>query len=134
MKYVIREAQMRKMLRVKRVGVVVGILLLVAFALIGVLSMTRGTPVGAVVTFSKDGQMPAVADSLFSRTVELYTGLKLTPGNRVELVNNGDVYTRLWADLRSAKQTITVQMYYSQPGAVADTMAVILKERAKAHV
>ena len=134
MKYVMEGAQMRKMLRVKRVGVVFGILILVVLSLIGILSMTRGTPVQSVVSIGKGGEPPAVTDSLFSRTIELYTGLEITPGNRVEMVNNGEVYTRLWVDLRAAKQTITVQMYYSQPGAVADTLAVILKERAKAGI
>ena len=125
---------MRKLLRVKRVGVVIAVLLLLSLALTGVLSITRGTPVRSVVTIGKGGPPPGVRDSLFSRTIELYTGLEITPGNHVELVNNGDVYKRLWADLRAAKQTITVQMYYSQPGAVADTFAKILKERARAHV
>ncbi|MDQ6634460.1 MAG: phospholipase D-like domain-containing protein, partial [Gemmatimonadota bacterium] len=40
----------------------------------------------------------------------------------------------LWKDLRAAQHTITVQMYYSRPGAVADSMATILKERARAGV
>ena len=134
MKYVWWIAQMRKMLRVKRVGVVLGILLLASFALIGVLSITRGTPVHSVVTIGKGGMPPAVTDSIFSRTIELYTGLELVPGNNIEIVNNGAIYTRLWQDLRAAKHTITVQMYYSQPGAVADTFAKILKERAHAGV
>jgi cardiolipin synthase len=125
---------MRKLLRVRRVGVVAGVLLLTVLALVGILTLTRGTPVRSVVSVGKNAALPAVTDSLFARTIELYTGLELTPGNRVELVNNGDVYTRLWADLRAAKQTITVQMYYSQPGAVADTLAAILKERARAGV
>jgi cardiolipin synthase len=125
---------MRKMLRVKRVGVVVVILALGAFALIGILSLTRGTPVKAVVVISENGSLPRIGDSLFSRSMELYTGLHLTNGNAVEQANNGEVYTRLWKDLRAAQKTITVQMYYSQPGMVADTMAAILKERAKAGV
>jgi cardiolipin synthase len=124
---------MRKLLRVKRVGIVLGILAVGALALVGILTITRGTPVKAVVVISQSG-MPKVGDSLFSRSMELYTGLHLTNGNAVEQVNNGDVYTRLWKDLRAARHTITVQMYYSQPGAVADTMAVILKERARAGV
>ena len=58
-----------------------------------------------------------------------------SPGNNVEQLLNGDgVYPRLWADLRSAKHTITVQMYYSMPGNVADTLAAILTERARAKV
>jgi cardiolipin synthase len=125
---------MRKMLRVKRVGVVLGILVTGSLALVGVLSITRGTPVKAVVAIGKKAGPPAVTDSLFSRMTELYTGLHMTSGNAAEQVNNGDVYPRVWKDLRAAKQTITVQMYYSQPGAVADTMAAVLKERAKAGV
>ena len=125
---------MRKLLRVKRVGVVVGILLLGAMALIGVLSVTRGTPVKTVVAISDGGGAPQVGDSLFARSMELYTGLHMSGGNKVEQVNNGEVYTRLWKDLRAAQHTITVQMYYSQPGAVADTLAAVLKERAKAGV
>jgi cardiolipin synthase len=123
---------MRKILRLKRVSVVLAVLLVAALALIGVLSMTRGTPVKAVVAIGEGP--PAITDSLFSRAMELYTGLELTTGNAVQQVNNGDVYTKLWRDLRSARHTITVQMYYSQPGAVADTMAAILKERARAKV
>ena len=125
---------MRKMLRAKRLGVVLGLLLLGSLALVGVLSITRGTPVKAVVAIGKKEGPPAITDSLFSRMMQLYTGLNMTPGNAAELVDNGEVYTRLWKDLRAAKHTITVQMYYSQPGAVADTMAVVLKEMAKKGV
>jgi cardiolipin synthase len=127
-------AQMRKALRVKRVAIVLGLLLLCALALIGILTVTRGTPVRSVVAIGDTNGPPAITDSLFARSMELYTGLHLTTGNAVEQVNNGDIYTRLWRDLRAAKRTITVQNYYSQPGAVADTMAVVLKERAKAGV
>jgi cardiolipin synthase len=125
---------MRKMLRVKRVSVVLGILILGALALIGILSMTRGTPVKAVVAIGDKNGPPSITDSLFSRSMELYTGLHLSKGNAVEQANNGDVYTKLWKDLHAARHTITVQMYYSQPGVVADTMAAILKARARAGV
>ena len=125
---------MRKVLRLKRVSVVLGILVVGALALIGLLSMTRGTPVKAVVAIGDKEGPPSITDSLFSHAMELYTGLHLTRGNAVQQVNNGDVYTNLWRDLRAAQHTITVQMYYSQPGAVADTMAAILKERARAKV
>jgi cardiolipin synthase len=134
MKYVMGRPQMRKMLRVKRVGIVLGILAVSALALIGILSVTRGTPVKAVVAIGDKEGPPSVTDSLFSRSIELYTGLHMTKGNAVEQVNNGAVYPRLWKDLRAAQHTITVQMYYSRPGAVADSMAAILKERARAGV
>ncbi|HEV7994450.1 MAG TPA: phospholipase D-like domain-containing protein [Gemmatimonadaceae bacterium] len=112
-----------------------GILLVIALALIGVLSITRGTPVKAVVAIGENEGPPAITDSLFARSIELYTGLHLSRGNAAQQMLNGDgTYPQLWRDLRSAKHTITVQMYYSQPGAVADTLAMVLKERARAHV
>jgi cardiolipin synthase len=56
-------------------------------------------------------------------------------GNRVELALNGDgTYPRIWADLRAAKRLITVQMYYSAPGRVADSLGAILAERARSGV
>ena len=135
MKYVMPSVQMRKMLRVKRVGAVFGFLVLGSLALSGVLSFTRGTPVKTVVAIGDKDGPPLITDSLFTRSMQLYTGLQLTKGNAAEQALNGDgTYPRLWRDLRAAKHTITVQMYYSQPGAVADTMAVILKERAKAGI
>jgi cardiolipin synthase A/B len=122
------------MSRLKRVGLVILAVIVVALALIGALSITRGTPVGRVVTLS-DSAPPAVTDSLFERTFELFTGTHIYPGNAVWQSLNGDgTYPPLWADLRTAQHTITVQMYYSLPGKVADTLAAILKERARAHV
>jgi cardiolipin synthase len=120
------------MLRLKRVSVVVGAVFIGMLALIGILSVTRGTPVKAVVAIGDRNGPPAINDPLFARSMELYTGLQLTKGNAAQQVNNGDVYGRMWKDLREAKHTITVQMYYSQPGAVADTLAKILAERARA--
>jgi len=126
---------MRKILRVKRIGVVLAVLLVSALALIGILSVTRGTPVKAVVAIGDKDGPPGIGDSLFSQSMELYTGLHLTRGNAATQMLNGDgTYPQLWRDLRSAKHTITVQMYYSQPGAVADTLAVVLKEKAREHV
>jgi cardiolipin synthase len=107
---------------------------LLALALIWLLTVTRGTPVNTVVTLGAVGP-PPVTDSLFERTIELFTGTHIDPGNSVTQLLNGDgTYPSLWADLRSAKHTITVQMYYSLPGKVADTMAAILTERARSKV
>ena len=122
------------MLTLKRAGLIILIVAVLAMALIGVLTITRGTPVGSVVTLSDSGP-PAASDSLFERTMELFTGTHLFEGNAVQQANNGNgVYPALWADLRSARHTITVQMYYSLPGRVADTLASILRERARAKV
>ena len=120
--------------RLERLAVVFGALLVIYLAVVGLLSITRGTPVSAVIAEGDRNGPPPVTDSLFGRTLELFTGTHIDAGNRVQPVNNGTVYDSLWRDLRSAKQTITVQMYYSLPGAVADTLAAILRERARAKV
>jgi len=103
--------------------------------LIGILSVTRGTPVKTVIAEGDRGGPPDVNDPLFPRTIELFTGTYLDPGNNVQILLNGDgTYPFLWKDMASAKRTLTVELYYSQPGAVADTIAKYLKERARAHV
>jgi cardiolipin synthase A/B len=117
----------------KRLAAVLAIVIVLGFAMIGVLSLTRGSPVRHVLAVG-DGELPSVRDSVFFRTLELFAGVHIEPGNRVEVLVNGDTYTRLWQDIRSARQTLTVQMYFSKPGVVADTMALYLAERARAKV
>jgi len=104
-------------------------------AVVGLLFITRGTAVHRVRAVGADGTPASPADSTFPLTVALLTGTPIVPGNRVELALNGDgTYPRLWADLRAARQAITVQMYYAGPGRVADTLAAILGERARSGV
>ena len=111
------------------------LLLAVVLMLIGILSVTRGATVRTVIAAGDRGGPPQVGDPLFPRTIELFTGTHIEEGNRIEVLLNGEgTYPRLWKDIASAKHTITVQMYYSQPGAVADTMAKYLSERAHAGV
>jgi cardiolipin synthase A/B len=122
------------MRRLKRLGIVLLVVMFVVFALVGVLTLTRGTPVSLVVSEGDERGPPVVGDSLFERSVELYTGTHMQAGNIVQQVNNGTVYDSLLRDLRSAKRTITMQMYYSKPGAVADSVGSALRERAAAGV
>ena len=122
------------MLKVKRLGATLGIIALTMLALVGVLSITRGTPLRRVV-YDARAHPPAVGDSSFRDLIALFTGTHLETGNRVEPLMNGEgTYPRLWADLRSAQRSITVQMYFSKPGAVADSLSRILSERARAGV
>jgi cardiolipin synthase A/B len=122
---------------IKYITFVAALLLALILALIGVLSVTRDTPVKNVIAAGDADGPPSVSDSLFARSIELYTGTHLDPGNTVEILLNGDgTYPPLWKDLAQAKRTITVQMYYSQPGAVADSLAkyLALKAREKVRV
>src|SRR5688572_12920415 len=110
-------------------GILGGIL-----ALIGFLDVVRGTPVREVKPFD-DGPLPSANEPAFRKTMELLTGTDLLEGNSVEIFWNGDqTYPRLWADLRSAKRSITLQLYYNKPGRMADTLSEILIERARAGV
>jgi cardiolipin synthase len=113
----------------------VGVFAVGALALIGLLSATRGTPVEYVMARGDPRGPPAPGELLFTRTLELYTGVTLHAGNRVQVLENGDgTYPLLWRDLRSCRQTVTVQMYFAKPGAVADTMAAILGDCARRGV
>jgi cardiolipin synthase A/B len=115
-------------------GLIVAGVLLLGFSCVGLLYLTRGTPVSAVRTFGA-GAPPAVGDPLFRRTLELLSGMTLHQGNDIDvLVNGNETFGHLWNDLRSAKQSITVQFYYSLPGRVATQMKNILIERARSGV
>ena len=113
----------------KRLSVIGGVLVILAFALIGVLTVTRGTPVRRVLAVG-DNRLPGVRDSVFVRTLELFANMQIEPGNRVEVLADGATYARLWHDLGSAERTLTVQMYFSKPGVVADSLEKYLTERA----
>ena len=115
----------------RAVLLIVGLIL----AMIGWLTITRGNSVHTVLAPGADNAPPAVSDTLFAQTMALYTGTRLTRGNLVEpLMNGNETYPRLWRDIAAAQHTITVQMYYAQPGAVADTMCALLAARARAGV
>ena len=46
-------------------------------------------------------------------------------GHEIEVLTNGnETYPCLYDDLRDARQSITMQMYYCQPGKVADFVVV----------
>ena len=110
---------------------VLGVLL----AYIGLLSLVRGTAVRHVRGAGADGVAVAPDEPEFPLTVAMLTGTRLTPGNHVEIGLNGDgTFPRLWDDLRSARKSITLQMYYGQPGRVADELRAILLDRAAAGV
>jgi cardiolipin synthase len=111
------------------VGLLGGVL-----ALIGFLDVVRGTPVRDVKPFG-EGQLPAVDEPAFRETMELLSRTALVDGNSAEIFWNGDqTYPRLWDDLRSAKRSITLQLYYNKNGRMADTLSEILIERARAGV
>jgi cardiolipin synthase A/B len=107
----------------------------VVAAVVGILFITRGTAVHRVRGVAADGAPVAPGEPTFPLAVAVLTGAPIVPGNRVELALNGNgTFPRLWADLRAAQRSITIQNYFAEPGRVADTLAAILEERARAGV
>jgi cardiolipin synthase len=106
----------------------------VVLALIGFRFLTRGTPVRRVRAAQK-GELPASGDPHFRTAVELHSRIKLTEGHEIEVLISGDeTYPCLFDDLRAARESITLQMYYCHPGKLADEVHRILAERARAGV
>jgi cardiolipin synthase len=115
-------------------AILVGIPVLV-LALVGARYLTRGTPVHSIRSPGEKDGVPAISDERFRPTIELLSKMSMCPGNDVELLLNGDgTYPRLFADLRAATESITMQMYYCQPGRVADDVKAVLCDRARAGV
>jgi len=120
---------------IKYIAIAALVLFGLVLALIGILSVTHDTPVKSVIAEGDKDGPPSIEDPLFARSIELFTGTHIDPGNSVRLMLNGiGTYPQLWKDLASAQQTITVQMYYSQPGAVADSLSKYLIDRAQHKV
>jgi cardiolipin synthase len=115
-------------------GVAVGTLLLI-FAFIGILYSVRGTPIKRVRAIGDIAGPPAVSDPLFCRSVELFTGAIVRAGHHIEVLANGEeMFPKLWDDLRTATHSITLQMYYCNPGVMANMLRSVLAERAQAGV
>jgi cardiolipin synthase len=124
---------LRKVLHWVWIGLLAVLVLL--FALIGFLHTFRGTPVRAVSVVGEAKTRVTFTDPVFRQTVESMTQTALHAGNRVELLLNGnETFPRLFADLRAARRSITVQFYYAEPGALADSVRAILSERARSGV
>ena len=117
--------------------IILGVLaavLLVFLALIGAANLFRGPPVGRVIEVDGKPSPFTTRSAGFPAAVEISVKTNLEPGAAIEVMHDGDVFERLWQDLRDARQSITIVMYYAGPGPLADTVASILKERARSGV
>jgi cardiolipin synthase len=117
--------------------VLVAVLLLpvLVLALIGFGFLTRGTQVRRVRALRGARELPGTGHPDFRTAVELHGRIKLAEGHGVELLTCGDdTFPCLFDDLRAARESITLQMYYCHPGKLADEFERILVERAAAGV
>lgn len=75
------------------------------------------------------------SDPAFEPTLALYTRAVIEPGTSATVLLNGDeTFPALWRDLRAARMSIEIEQYFARQGAVADTLAAILIEQARAGV
>lgn len=111
----------------------IGILFVLLMAFIGIQFLTRGVHVRRLQAPNENTAAPGEAE--FPALVSLLTTAEVREGHQVKVMTCGDeTYPPLWKDLRSAKRSITAQLYYCQPGRMADEFAAILIERAQAGV
>ncbi|MGI9079190.1 MAG: cardiolipin synthase [Gemmatimonadaceae bacterium] len=119
----------------KTIGLVVLGVLALGFGFIGLLYMTRGSPINSVRAVGDKTGMPPISDPQFVRVAALLASTNLQQGNHLEILTNGsETYPRLWEDLKGAKHSITLQMYYCNSGKMATMLKDILIERSKAGV
>ena len=77
----------------------------------------------------------SVGEPTFVRTLEAHTEAPLVPGNRAQILLNGDeIFPAMLAAIREAKTTITFANFIYEQGEIAREMAEALAERCRAGV
>ena len=82
-------------------------------------------------------ELPALqmGEPAFRSTLVAYTGTAVVPGNRVELLLNGDqIFPAKIAAIRAARKSITYAQYVFEEGAPAADTAQALAERCRAGI
>lgn len=76
-----------------------------------------------------------IADPSFGPTIEAYTATRVTGGNTVDLLLNGDqIFPAILDAIRSAHKTITYAQYFYDQGAMPQQIAEALADRCRAGV
>ena len=71
----------------------------------------------------------------FERAVEAYTASPIVPGNRIELLFNGDeIFPALVAAIRSAHVTVNYAQYFFEDGPPAEDVVDALADRCRAGI
>jgi len=81
------------------------------------------------------GHRYSIADPQFQRTMGVMLGPMIVPGNRFEVLLNGDeIFPSMLAAIRSARSSISFETYIYWSGDVGRDFAAALAERARAGV
>ena len=77
----------------------------------------------------------AMRDPAFGPTIEAYTTTRVSGGNTVDLLLNGDeIFPAILDAIRSAQSTITYAQYFYEQGEMPEQIAAALAERCRAGV
>ncbi|HSG50106.1 MAG TPA: phospholipase D-like domain-containing protein [Longimicrobiales bacterium] len=91
----------------------------------------RGTPVRDLVVWDS---LPDMASPDFRRMAAAGSEITMTPGNRVELLVDAEIFPRILEDVAAARRSVTVFIYFCASGDLGDRVADALSERARAGV
>jgi cardiolipin synthase len=81
------------------------------------------------------GHLYAIHDPQFQRTMSVLLGPVIVPGNRFEVLVNGDeIFPSMLKAIRSAQRTISFETYIYWSGQIGKDFADALAERARAGV
>ena len=120
--------------RTRLLGVLASLAML-ALALLGLRHLFRAATLRLPTPAGSSAAPPAISSPQFEQVIASLTGTTFSPGNTVEILSNGDeTFPRLLDDLRRARRSIAIQMYYQKGGAVADSVARVLLDRRRAGV
>lgn len=112
--------------------IILGILVLFS-GLITIEYFFQGTSIREARLLGRSDEQCRIGSPLFLDAFSLLTNTAIFDSNRVELLLNGEqTYPRMWADLRGAERWICFQCFWMRPGTLANELAEILAERARA--
>jgi cardiolipin synthase len=119
----------RRNRRVRPVATALAAFALVAFGVLlhRISDIGRGAPVRSVVA---ESPVPPPSDPAFGDLVATESDAPLVDGNRVEILVDETVFPRMFTDITDARRTVTVFLYFCEPGALGDAFAAALGSAA----
>jgi cardiolipin synthase len=79
-------------------------------------------------------ETPAVASPAFPAVVAAFTDATLASGHAMEVLVDEQLFDRLLAAIAGARRSITLYLYFCEPGRLGDRLAEALAERARSGV
>jgi cardiolipin synthase A/B len=93
-----------------------------------------GRPVRHVAARGAELAPPPVSSPRFAPVASALTGAAVEPGHAVEVLTGARLFERLLADVAQARRSITLYLYYCEPGALGRRLGDALAERARAGI